>query len=220
MNGELTKAEIFVLEGSRAGQVVQCMFRPKQYSISKTNSWQLNEVKGKGVPQPEFSGGSASTLSMELFFDTYEKDEDVRKYTNKVWALMAIDAILKDPTTGKGRPPLVRFQWGPVISFKAAITTLNQTFTLFKSDGTPVRATLTVTFQEAEEAGEYPFQNPTTGGSPGYKTRTVKEGEFLDWIAFEEYGDPNLWRFIAETNNLENPMKLIPGQMLFITPKP
>jgi nucleoid-associated protein YgaU len=220
MNGELAKAEIYVVDGSQAGQTVECMFRPKEYSIAKQNSWQPSETKGKGVPSLEFKGGQASTLNMELFFDTYEKGEDVRKYSNKVWELMAIDASLQDPTTGKGRPPLVRFQWGPVISFKAVITNLSQKFTLFKSDGTPVRATLTVAFQEAEEANKYPFQNPTTSSSPGYKRRTVKEGEFLDWIAFEEYGDSNFWRFIADTNNLENPGKLIPGQVLTIKPTP
>jgi hypothetical protein len=218
-SGELAKALIVVVDGARAGQTVPCMFRPKEYSIAKQNRWEPGEAKGRGAPQLEFRGGGASTLTMELFFDTYEKGDDVRKHTNRVWELMAIDSDLRDPTTASGRPPLVQFQWGPVISFKAVITNLTQKFTMFKADGTPVRATLTVTFQEAEEAGRFPFQNPTTGSKPGFKTRVVKEGEYLDVIAFEEYGDPTLWRLIAETNDIENPKKLIPGQVLSIVPR-
>jgi hypothetical protein len=218
--GELTDANILVMEGMRTGQQVACMFRPKEYSIAKQNRWQPGEAKGRGIPQLEFKGGGSSSLTMELFFDTYEKDEDVRKYTNQVWQLMSIDPLLIDPTTAKGRPPMVRFQWGPVISFKAVITNLTQKFTMFKSDGTPVRATLTVTFKEAEEMGSFPAQNPTTASRPGYKTRIVKEAESLDWIAFEEYGDASLWRYIADVNDIENPRKINPGQVLSILPKP
>lgn len=221
LSGELAKAEIRVCDGSKAGRTVECMFRPKEYTVTKQNSWQLKEVKGKDVPQLEFSGGGSSNLTMELFFDTYESGKDVRKeYTNKIWELMAIDDRLTDKINQKGRPPKVQFEWGPVISFKAVITNITQKFTMFKADGTPVRATLNVTFQEAEKPGKYPFQNPTTGSKPGYKVIITKEGESLDWIAHEEYDDPALWRFIAETNNLENPMKLSPGQMLSIPPVP
>ena len=218
MSGELSKAVILVVDGSRTGQMIECMFRPKEYTITKQNNWQKGEAKGKGVPQLEFRGGGSSSLTMELFFDSYEKGDDVRVFTNRIWELMAIDAALQDETTSKGRPPLCQFQWGPVISFKAVVTNINQKFTMFKSDGTPVRATLTVTFQEAAESGKYPFQNPTTSSKPGYKIRVVKEGESLDWIAFEEYGNPNLWRHIAETNQIDNPMKLSPGQALSIAP--
>jgi hypothetical protein len=221
LSGELAKAEIKVCDGGKAGQTVQCMFRPKEYTVKKTNKWEPGKTKGKDVPSLEFKGGGASSLTMELFFDTYENGKDVRKeYTNKIWELMAIDGKLTNRTTLKGRPPMVQFQWGPVISFKAVITDITQKFTMFKADGTPVRATLTVTFQEAEKPGTYPFQNPTTGSKPGYKIRIVKEGDSLDWIAHEEYGNPALWRLIADSNNLENPMKLSPGQTLSITPAP
>lgn len=220
-SGELAKAEIKVVDGSKAGRTVGCMFRPKEYTITKQNKWEPGEAKGKDVPQLEFRGGGASSLSMELFFDTYESGKDVRKeYTNKIWELMAIDDSLSDKINKKGRPPLVQFQWGPVVSFKAVIMNITQKFTMFKADGTPVRATLSVAFQEAEKPGKYPFQNPTTSSKPGYRVRIVKEGESLDWIADDEYGDPTLWRFIAETNNLEDPMKLSPGQMLSIAPAP
>jgi hypothetical protein len=216
--GELSKAVIIVVDGMLTGQMIECMFRPKEYTISKQNSWRKGEAKGLSVPQLEFSGGGSSTLTMELFFDSYEFGTDVRLNTNRIWQLMAIDPLLQDRTTSKGRPPLCQFQWGPVLTFKAVITNISQKFTMFKPDGTPVRATLTVSFQEAEETGKFPAQNPTTMSKPGYKVRVVKEGDSLDWIAFEEYGNSNLWRHIAEVNNLENPMKLTPGQVLTIAP--
>ena len=37
-----------------------------------------------------FQNGNPSTLTLQLFFDTYEKKEDVRKHTNKIADLMAV----------------------------------------------------------------------------------------------------------------------------------
>jgi LysM repeat protein len=219
-SGSLEKARIEALEGSLQGHPIECKFNPKEFTLQKQNNWQRGAVQGQEVPELEFSGGNASTLQMELFFDTYEEGRDVRDLTNKIWELMAVDESLTDRTTTRGRPPLCQFVWGPMTSFKAVITSVNQNFTMFKSDGTPVRATLSVSFQEAEAPGKYPFQNPTSGGNPGYKTRRVKEGDALDWIAHEEYGDASLWRFIADTNNIDNPKILEPGQTLSIAPLP
>jgi nucleoid-associated protein YgaU len=83
-----------------------------------------------------------------------------------------------------------------------------------------VRATLDVSFLQAQEAGRYPGQNPTTVGRPGYRRRIVKEGETIDWIAYDEYGDSAMWRFVADTNGLDDPGRLTPGQELAIAPPP
>lgn len=215
--GELAKATVTNLDTAKS---VECMFRPKEYTFSKSNSWTQGRVTGANVPQLEFSGGQPTTLAMELFFDTYEMGKDVRKeYTNAIWDLMMVSAMTRDPRTGKGRPPICEFRWGSMWSFKAVITRISQKFTLFLPDGTPVRATLNVTFQQVEEEGVYPRQNPTTGGGFGYRTRVVKEGETIDWIAYDEYGDASLWRFVADTNGLDNPMKLETGQVLSIAPR-
>jgi len=215
--GELARATITNLDTKKS---VECMFRPKEYTFSKSNSWTQGQVTGGNTPQLEFSGGQPTTLAMELFFDTYESAKDVRKaYTNAIWDLMMVNPQTKDPRTQKGRPPICEFRWGSMWSFKAVITRINQKFTLFLPDGTPVRATLSVTFQQVEDEGAYPRQNPTTGGGYGYKARVVKEGETIDWIAYDEYGDASLWRFLADINKLDNPMKLEAGQVLSIAPR-
>jgi len=197
---------------------IKCLFNPNEYTFSKRNTWVSKMVKGRNVPSLEFGGGDSIELKMQLFFDTYTAGGDVRTVTNKIWKLMNINTKLADMTTTKGRPPMVEFQWGATWSFKAVITNISQKFTLFRENGIPVRATLDVDFLQAKEEGRYPGQNPTTKGNPGYRRRIVREGDTLDWIAFDEYGDSSLWRHIADVNNLDNPMNLLPGQVLAIVP--
>lgn len=217
-NGELVKAVIHNLDTNES---VECMFNPKEYTFTKQNSWKFTNQKGKNLPSPEFQSGQPTSLKIQLFFDTFETGDDVRKkYTNKIWDLTRVNEQTKNRKTKKGRPPFCRFQWGEAWAFKAVVTNISQKFTLFRPDGKPVRATLDVTFQQVKDEGLFPKQNPTSGGGEGRKLRVVKEGERIDWIATTEYGDPTLWRLIAEQNSLENPLMLKPGQVLAIPPLP
>lgn len=217
-NGELVKAVIYNLDTNES---VECMFNPKEYTFSKKNSWNFVDRKGKNLPSPEFKSGQPTNLKIQLLFDTFESGEDVRqRYTTKIWDLTKVNEQTKDRKSKTGRPPLCQFQWGTTWAFKAVVTDISQKFTLFKPDGKPVRATLDVTFQQVEDEGLYPRQNPTSGAGEQQKLRLVKEGERLDWIATTEYGDPTLWRLIAEQNDLDNPLMLNPGQVLAIPPLP
>lgn len=211
----LAHAKIINLDGG--GSPIECMFNPKEYSFSKRNQWTAGKSKGSNMPQLEFGGGQPATLQMQLFFDTYAAGKDVRKeFTDSIWQLMMVDQKLKDPKNKKGRPPKVRFQWGSAWSFDAVITTVTQKFTLFLSDGTPVRATLDVTFQQIKDAALFPPQNPTSAGAGGERVWVVNEGDTLAWIAYKEYGDSNQWRRIADANRLTQVRRLVPGTALEI----
>jgi nucleoid-associated protein YgaU len=201
------------------GEEVKCLFRPKEYTFKKQNEWKPGKATGLSVKPPKFQGGQPMTLDMELFFDTYEAKTDVRNATNGLWRMMKVTEKKKDGETKKSEPPHVEFRWGNMWSFKAVITSIQQKFTLFLPDGTPVRSTVQISFLQAEDDGKYPGQNPTSGGREGHAVHIVKEGETIDWIAFVEYGSSNAWRHLARTNNLDEPDRLRAGQRLLIVPQ-
>ncbi len=215
---DLDHAEITNLD--KGGTAIKCLFNPKEYAFTKTNQWKAAANKSTNVPSMEFGGGEPATLTMQLFFDTYDSGhnaKDVRKeYTDAIWELMMVDKNLQDPKTKKGRPPKVHFQWGKAWSFDAVIKSIKQNFTLFLSNGTPVRATLDVTFQQVKDAKLFPPQNPTSGGEGGERLWTVNEGDTLAGIAYQEYGDASQWKVIAEANRLIQVRRLTPGMVLEI----
>ena len=221
-DGELKHAIIKTLDGGEQ-ITLECLFNPKEYTIAKSNSWPKDAKAAANEPVLNFGGGNPSTLSMDLLFDTYKtvklkgQSADVRKiYINKLWKMMSVDAKLKEKKKNKaGRPPSVQFSWGLSWSFKAVLTSVSVTYTLFLPNGTPVRATAKVAFQQTEEE-VIELQNPTSGGIGGERVRTVEEGDRLDLIAHEEYGDTARWRLIAAANGLANPRDLRPGSTLVI----
>lgn len=208
------------------GTTVKCMFNPNDYAFSKHNNWTPGKSKGFNLAQYEFGSGQPTVLQMQLFFDTYSNVKsgsaggaptDVRKvYTGGIWNMVKVDPALASLSNSQGRPPIVSFQWGSTWTFKAVISDLRERFTLFLPDGTPVRSTLDVTFQQIQDENWYPSTNPTSGGVGGERVWVVNEGDTLAWIAYKEYGDSSLWRLIADANKLTRVRKLAAGTMLEI----
>jgi len=198
---------------------VTCHFNPDSFAVGRTIEWKPTTTIGGDVSELQFSGGKAHELGpIELVFDTTDTGQDVRdQYKVLTDELAQIDPDTVNSRTGKGHPPKCKFHWGSFLSFTAVITKIDQTFTMFKSDGTPLRAKVKVTFLEVPETLQP--QNPTSR-SETRKVWVVQEGQTLDWIAYQEYGDSAHWRHIAETNNLANARDLYPGQRLKLIPLP
>jgi nucleoid-associated protein YgaU len=97
------------------------------------------------------------------------------------------------------------------------IERLTQRFTMFREDGVPVRATLNVTFKEYRTIDDQLTKNPFES-SDWSKRRVVGEGDRLSLIAAIEYGDPGVWRVIADENDIDNPRLLEPGSEIRLPP--
>ena len=207
------------LTNSDTNEQFECLFNPNEYSIRAGNEWASTKVIGRRLPKLEFTGGKSSTLTLTLFFDVNETPRaNVRSYTSRLMKLTEIVASTKDPTTGQGRPPICLFQWGGIWSFKAVVKDIDLKFTLFREDGTPVRATAALTFLEVIDAAVQEPTNPSSYAERGYKRHRVQPHETLALIAYENYGDAGKWRRIADANNLGDPLRLQTGQILAIPP--
>ena len=202
---ELAKAYIQPLNGSNTDKI-KVLFNPAEYSLEKSNQFQSTPIVGLATPLTQFVSGNARTLTMDLFFDTYEEAADVRVHTGKLLALLDIDSELH-------APPLCQFVWGAVI-LKATVEKIASRYTMFLADGTPVRATLNVTFKEYATLTEQLNQTRLHSAD---KTRLVltREGDSLWQIAGRYYGDPAAWRIVADANpSIEDPTVLPAGYEL------
>jgi len=209
----------YLTRKDKPGQIVPFLFNPSEFSVEKTN--QFTEVNIPGLPSSifQFVKGGARTVSMDLTFDTYEEKKDVRTYTDSItgWesetkkakGLMDIDSDLH-------APPVCLFIWGGFI-FPCLIERATKRYTMFLSDGTPVRASLNVTLKEYKEF-ETQVKEISLQSADRTKTRQVKQGDSLWFISAKEYGNPALWRHIAEANGIDNPRVLKPGMELIIPP--
>jgi hypothetical protein len=210
-------ATLRVVEGTVAGPTeLMFDFNPGEYSVDKSSTWTRPQMKGgKQTGKPEFQGANAQTVKMEILFDQYVSGPDVAKSVNTLieWVMPTEDSVKKK----KPQPPIVMFEWGPnpaLTSFRAYVKQVSAKFILFDSDGTPLRATASVTLEEVPIPPKK--TNPTSGAIHGRRTHLVAQGDTLASIAWAEYEDPGLWRGLAAFNGIDDPLRVQPGRTILV----
>src|SRR5205814_6168226 len=94
------------------GEPIYCLFNPAELTVSKSNSWQGGQSKGRNAPEQRFQSGQAATLSLSLTFDTTHDGSDVTIHTTKLLNLMKVDPDLPGGDRGRNsaRPPWVELR--------------------------------------------------------------------------------------------------------------
>lgn len=158
VSAALAKAEII---DTASGESYPVMFNPEELKLDQGNSFAEIGIPGLNTPPVQYVRGRARTLAMDLFFDTYETGGDVRAHTGPIVRLLD-----KRPDTHA--PPVLLFSLGS-FQFRCVLVDANQRFTMFLRNGTPVRSSLSVRFQEyvptdVEVRGGVFFASPTASG--------------------------------------------------------
>jgi nucleoid-associated protein YgaU len=217
---QLQKASITVLGGADKGKVITVLFNPTEYSFERSNSYKAVPVPGLSSPLLQFVNGESDQLSMDLFLDDYtdpfgptslvlKEIDPVGKRLRDISRLLQIDRDLH-------APPPVRFNWGPM-EFFAVIEKLGRKVTMFHPDGTPARATLSVSFKEYRTLRQQ-LEDPRRESADKTKRRVVVGPGALWLIASREYDDASEWPRIAEANDLDDPREIAPGDWLMLPP--
>jgi nucleoid-associated protein YgaU len=202
-----------ILINTTSGDRIAVQFNPEEYTLHRDNTFAQAAVFGLSAPLLQFAHGNMQTIALELLIDTYEAhagsaaQSDVRALVRKVTDLMNID-----PTTHA--PPVVLFSWG-LLSFTCVLASAQQKFIMFRPDGVPVRARVTVTLNEYTNADQESkeVKRETADYTKLYVTA---QGETLSSIAARVYDNPATWRPIAIRNGLDETRHVAPGTTLLI----
>ena len=217
---QLKKATITVLDGSAKGLVIPVLFNPTEYTFERSNSYKSTPVPGLSSPLLQFVNGESDHLAMDLFLDDYTDPKgptslqvpEVEPLSRRLILISKLLEIDRDLHA----PPPVRFNWGPM-EFSAVIDKLTRKVTMFHPDGSPARATLSVSFKEYRTLREQ-LEDPRRESADKTKRRVVVGRDALWLIAAREYDDATEWPRIAEANDLDDPRDIQPGDWLTLPP--
>ena len=200
-----------------AAEQLRFRYNPTEYTVAKTATWRRTPTRGaESSSTPDYTGTNPTAINMEVFFDAFEEPGgDVSQDVDTLlrWTRPTPESHAR----GEGQPPLLRFIWGanPVIQgFQGYLKSVSARYTMFRLDGTPIRATASIALEEVTEP--VARQNPTSGAREGRRGHILAEGETLHSLAHSEYGDAAFWRGLAVFNGVDDPMRLAPGTELLI----
>jgi hypothetical protein len=155
------KVSIVSLDNSEIHVTAQ--YNPKELGISKSVNWQDpkrldNRAADKRSPteakDAEFTGGGARTMSLELFFDRYEVQNDksqipIEQLMDDLNTMASISDPAGKPEDRRPHYCLVVWGAGGIRPFRCVIESLDIKYTMFSSAGIPLRAVATVKVKEA-----------------------------------------------------------------------
>lgn len=213
----LTRGALVALDNGLPFGELRFSYNPTEVATSKAATWHRPTTNSaESATSPEFTGAQPQTVDMELFFDAWSDPAgDVSTEVNKL-----LSWTRPTPASRSRRlpsPPVVTFRWGTsraLADFKGYVKSVNARYTMFRLDGTPIRATCKVTLEEvpSEPAG----QNPTSGSLDSRRGRVLGDGDSLASVAYQEYGEAALWRALAQFNGIDDPFGVASGTRLLV----
>jgi len=217
------------LNKDAVGEPLEVQFNPTEYGLSKGARFAEVVIPGLDSPIVQFVNGESEKLNLELFFDTTDEKgtgAGAVPVTSKVdpfYRLVKVDGDLH-------APPIVRVTWGdqfpglttdqneqPLPAFDCVVERADRAYTLFNSEGVPLRCTVTLTLREYRTLEEQ-LTELNLRSADHTRVHVVREGETLPQIAYDAYQDPARWRTIAEHNKLRNARQIAPGTVLHLPP--
>jgi hypothetical protein len=186
-------SEVFQVKNAPDG------YRPTKYSSddkSDWDNWDPSISINPDDPESLFTSGTSIQPQIDQLLSLLEADQ------------------LLSLVPGLNMPPLVIFEFGNFISPVCYVTNVSMTVDQFDSNGNPRRASGSITIQQ------YPIpeslQNPTSGGLVSEEQAQLYPGDCLAHIAYRYYRSPARWRDLAESNDIDDPMRVANGSRLAV----
>jgi hypothetical protein len=205
---EFAEAYLEIVEPEMGDPRVPFRFNPAEYRLAKENTYAEIPIPGLDTPPLQYVRGGAEVLSFDLLLDTSDDLSDVReKYVEKLRGLVS-------PNEQLHAPAIVDFVWAEQV-FRGVVQSLQVTYTLFHSDGKPLRARCALQLKEYRPV-EIQVREPPQSSSTVEKRYVVRAGETLSGIAAAVYRDPARWRHLAVANGITDPRRVAPGTVLLV----
>jgi len=204
-------------------------FNPSKITVTRSASGTYKTAQGPGAGSPTGSGGAMVWKSdppevaiNEIIFEGLTCK--LRCDTLLNWMSPPGDDLFALAAAGTGRPfksepPTLTFQWGPpLVGFMYDVKLLNTTISYerFNPTGIPVRARVNLKMKQIVSKWASLPTNPTSGGIPGRRTHVMREGDTLHSVANTYFGNPAIWRRIADVNRINDPSRIRPGTTVYL----
>ncbi|WP_448661452.1 hypothetical protein ACG3SL_12400 [Sphingomonas sp. CJ20] len=206
---------------SQTGAPFTVWMNPDSYTHDFTIKYSDRQAPGSNGPSPEYNRVGQETVTFDLMFDT----------TGVVPPPIAgmpipedgvaglIDAFVKLTATVNGaihRPNYLKLSWAQ-LQFQCVLCKLKIAYTLFKPNGTPIRAKVSTSFQsftsEKQLAAEANMRSPDLS-----HLVTVSAGDTLPDLCHRIYGSSTYYLHVAAHNRLVDFRRLVPGTQLVFPP--
>lgn len=199
---------------------------PINYKRSHKINYSKKEGTGNNSKALQYDGHAPEVIDLTFTLDgtgAVEKEKEAAKQIGRDEDYVN-DRIkeLKDKLFNydgeNHQPPFIAINWGGTYEmFKGILSSLDIQYKLFWTNGKPLRAEITMKFDEFTSLEVKEKENNTSSPDLTHE-RTVVAGDSLQILTRNVYGDPKYYLEVARVNNLENFRSIPNGTVLYFPP--
>lgn len=204
------------------GEPFMVWINPSTYTHRYKILYNTTGAQGSGGSTPKFNRMGPDVVSFDLMFDaTGVVPSPIAGKSNApsdgVAGMIAeFQALVFNMNGNIHSPNFVMLSWAQ-LQFQGRLETLTIVYTLFRPDGTPLRAKASVGFlgftSNSQQAKKDNKRSPDLTHAV-----TVTAGDTLPGLCHRIYGTSLPYLKVAEANRISNVRSLVPGTMILFPP--
>jgi len=190
------------------------MINPDTIKLQRGIEYNEEQAPDTSSASQKYKSTPSDKLSFDIVIDCTGVVDSKRTDMSK--EIKALEKIVFTYNGDIHRPNFVKVQWGQNIVFNGVLTSLDTSYTLFKPDGSPLRAKLSLNFSQ--------YISPKTvkklddQKSPDITHLvTVIEGMTLPQLCFQTWNDDSYYVQVAKFNDL-NKFRNLKGKKSLVFP--
>ncbi len=190
---------------------------PEQYAQKYQVKYDAKVAPGGQGVEEKFMSSAPEELKLDFVFDGTDTIYGyVHLGKSVLQQIQEFKEVAYDLSGDIHQPRFLKVV-GLSITFPCVLTDLQITYTLFKPDGTPLRAKISATFLNFKEVKRRVAEEGRNSPDLTH-IRQAQEGDTLPMMVFRIYKDPKHYLEVAKANDLTNFRKLKAGQDLIFPP--
>ena len=195
---------------------ISAFVNPESYSQNNSNNYSSFNIKGDSAQTFFFNNVGGSVFKINKLLVDGTGVVPLSDATNVDDYLKKLSKVVYQYNGDIHMPPYVKISWGEFV-FMGICTSYNVSYTLFKPDGTCLRAQVDMEFKSSSSASDK--TKKASNNSPDLThVRTVQAGDTLPLMTYRIYGSSSYYLDVARDNNLNNIYAIKPGDQLYFLP--
>lgn len=198
-----------------AGQPYTVMINPETIKWQRGIEYNEQQAPNTSAPSQKYKSTPVEKLNFDIVIDCTGIVDSKRVDMNQ--EISSLESIIYTYNGKIHRPNFVKVQWGKSLVFKGVLKSMDTSYTLFKPDGSPLRAKLSLGF--SEYISPQSVEELDAKKSPDITHLiSVVQGNTLPQLCEETWNDDSYYIQVAQYNELNKFRNLKGGQKLIFPP--
>ena len=197
------------------GEPYSVMMNPETLKWNRSIAYNNEQPANSSSASQKYKSTPSDTLDFDIVIDCTGVVDSKR--TDMADEMKRLEDIIYTYNGDIHRPNYLKVQWGKNFIFKCVLKSIDTTYTLFKPDGSPLRAKVSLSFEQYLSPETVEKKDAPNSPDLSHIVEVV-EGDTLPQLSMRIWNNQNYYIQVAKFNGLNKFRNLKGGSQLIFPP--